>query len=217
MITIIDYDRGNLFSLCQALRHLGAEAQVTANPEEIAQAERLILPGVGAFGDGMDALRQRGLIDPIHKSVAQGTPLLGICLGMQLMASRGEEFGDHAGLDLIPGTVRRLPKGNGGSDTVRIPNVGWRRISAKPDHAFLADLPDQPMAYFVHSFAFETQNPNHTAATIRINDHDIPAAVQRDNLVGNQFHPEKSSTLGLELVRRFLVSATAASSDVRVA
>lgn len=199
MITIADYGRGNLFSLCQALSHLGAEYDVTDEPERIASAKRLILPGVGAFGDAMSSLRRNGLVEPLREAVAAGTPLLGICLGMQLLVDGSEEFGKHEGLGLIPGMVRSLPEG----ESDRIPNVGWRVLHAVPGH-FLDDLEPGTMVYFVHSYAPAMENQDHVASTITFNGREVVVVLQHDNVIGYQFHPEKSGPAGLDLLRRFL-------------
>ncbi len=192
MIAIVDYGRGNLFSLGQALLHLGAEHEITADPARIAAARTVMLPGVGAFGDAMSALRSLGLVEPLRAVAAAGTPLLGICLGMQLLATRSDEFGDHAGLDIIPGAVRRLPDGSG-EDRVRIPNVGWRTLR-----------PSGEMMYFVHSYAPFPDDPAHVVETIDVNGVAVPVMIRKGNVVGCQFHPEKSGPVGLALLARLL-------------
>lgn len=202
MIHVVDYGRGNLFSLSQALRHLGVEHRVTSDPAEIAGAARVILPGVGAFGDAMAGLTDRGLVAPLQALARKGVPLLGICVGMQLLVDGSDEFGSHAGLGLIPGWVRRLPEGSGAPDDIRIPNVGWRRLEVAPQGA-LADLPPDTMVYFVHSFAPVLAEEQDRLATIRVNGARISAAIKRGSVSGFQFHPEKSGPAGLDLLRRF--------------
>ena len=204
MIAVVDYGRGNLFSLGQALRHLGATYEVTADPDRVRAAERVILPGVGAFGDAMQALAKRRMVEALCEVAARGTPLLGICLGMQLLASRSEEFGVHDGLDLIPGTVQRLPEGNGSPGAIRIPNVGWRTLRPVAGDTFLGDWPPDSMVYFVHSYAPVVVDPTHVAATIELNGAAVAAVIHRDNMLGYQFHPEKSGPVGLSLLQRFL-------------
>jgi glutamine amidotransferase len=204
MIAVIDYGRGNLFSISQALSHQGAEHMITTDADTVAKAEKIILPGVGAFGDGMEALKKSGLDQVIQQAATDGTPILGVCLGMQLMASRGLEFGEHQGLGLIEGTVKCLPEGNGGVDSVRIPNVGWRILIRQNNHAFLDGLPDSVMTYFVHSYAFNADRSEDVTLTIAINGAEITAGIHRDNLYGYQFHPEKSGSIGLEFIERFL-------------
>ena len=203
MIAVVDYGRGNLFSLGQALRHLGASYEITENPELILAADQVILPGVGAFADAMEGLAGRGLIEPLREVARRGTPLLGICLGMQMLVDRSEEFGPHEGLGLIPGTVKRLPEGDG-SDAIRIPNMGWRSLRPAPGNPFLEDLATGTMVYFVHSYAPVVKDGAHMAATIEVNGVDVAAVIRRDNVVGYQFHPEKSGPAGLDLLRRFL-------------
>lgn len=199
-VTIIDYGRGNLFSVGQALRHLGAAHRVSGDPAEIENADRLILPGVGAFGDAMATLQARELCGPIRRAVARGIPFLGICLGMQLLADDSEEFGIHSGLGIISGHVRRLPEG----PETRIPNVGWRALTVAGGDPLLGNLDADAMVYFVHSFAFVADDPADVIATISINGHAVAAAVRRGNAIGYQFHPEKSGPVGLDLIDRFL-------------
>lgn len=212
MITIIDYGRGNMFSVGQALRHLGAEFAVATDPEGIARATRLILPGVGAFGDAMAALDGRNLIGPTKAAAARGVPVLGICLGMQLLADAGEEFGNHRGLGLIPGIVRRLPDGAGRPDRCRIPNVGWRTVRSTGADAGLAGAIDGRMFYFNHSYGFEAADPHTVKATTSINGADVAAVVARNGVTGFQFHPEKSGASGLALLHAFLGASLDAES-----
>jgi len=202
MITIIDYGRGNLFSLGQAIRHLGGEYHISSSADDITNAEKLLLPGVGAFGDGMQRLRDLGLVDAIQNAAERGIPVLGICLGMQLLANESEEFGRHKGLGLIQGTVHRLPSQAVKDVPVRIPNVGWRELNLV-NHARERDVANS-MYYFVHSYHFEPTAPNVVTGTIRYGESDVTAAVECDNIVGYQFHPEKSGEAGLDLVRAFL-------------
>ena len=205
MIFVVDYGRGNLCSLGQALRKLGTEPVISDDPTALARADRIIFPGVGAFGDAMAGLRQRGLIEPLRAAARSGTPILGICVGCQLMLTRGEEFGLHDGLDLIPGTVARLPDSQTDDpDGVRIPNVGWRPLDVRKDAPMVGSLRPDDWMYFVHSYAPMVDDENNIAATIHINGTDIPVAIARDNIVGVQFHPEKSGPAGLRLLARFL-------------
>ena len=202
MITVVDYGRGNLFSTGQALRHLGVQYRITADAGAVERAERVVLPGVGAFGDCMGGLRARGLIEPLTRAAARGVPMLGICVGAQVMLEAGEEFGRHEGLGFISGTVRRLPDGNGGPDAIRIPNVGWRAL--RTHGGFLDDASDGAMVYFVHSYAPFVARGEDVAATIAVNGADVPVAFRRGNVVGFQFHPEKSGPVGLGLIERFV-------------
>ena len=217
MVVVIDYGRGNLFSLGQALRHLGVEHQISDEAADIEAADRIIFPGVGAFGDAMQGLRDRGLVEPLLMAAARGTPILGICVGCQLLLSRGEEFGLHEGLGLIPGTVRRLPELRAGDPgAIRIPNVGWRPLDVRPDAPVLGALPLGEMMYFVHSYAPRPDDPADVVATIAVNGESVPVAVRRNNVIGVQFHPEKSGPAGLALLAGFLESAPANGSKQMV-
>ncbi len=205
MIVVVDYGRGNLFSLGQALRHLGFEHRVTDKPAEVESADRIVFPGVGAFGDAMRGLQDRKLVEPLLAAAAGGIPILGICVGCQLMLSRGEEFGNHQGLGLIPGVVSRLPDPRPNDPAaIRIPNVGWRALDIRPGRQLFGDMPQRQMFYFVHSYAPRPEIDAHVAATIAVNGEDIPVVIERDNIVGVQFHPEKSGPAGLAMLARFL-------------
>jgi glutamine amidotransferase len=205
MILIVDYGRGNLFSLRQAFLRLGTDPVVSSDPDLLANAERIVFPGVGAFGDAMAGLRERGLVEPLKAAAAAGTPLLGICVGCQLLLSCGEEFGQHEGLGIIPGRVARLPDPvPGDPDATRIPNIGWRPIEITSVSPVLGQLDRGVMMYFLHTYAPRPDNPAHIAATVSINGQRIAAAVARDNILGVQFHPEKSGPAGLVLLRAFL-------------
>jgi imidazole glycerol-phosphate synthase subunit HisH len=203
LITVVDYGRGNLFSLGQALQALDAAFVVTSDAEKVRAAEKIVLPGVGAFGDAMKALREQYLVEAIREAAARGVPLLGICLGMQLLASRSEEFGDHEGLNLIPARVRRLPR-SAAVGRMRIPNVGWRSITPRTGDPFVGGVRSGEMFYFVHSYTPVPNEPDHVAATSAFNEVEIAAVIRRDQVVGTQFHPEKSAVAGLALLKRFI-------------
>jgi imidazole glycerol-phosphate synthase subunit HisH len=195
-LALIDYGAGNLHSVANALRAAGAERlAITAGPDVVAKAERIVLPGVGAFGACAGALRAiPGMVEAMETRVRrEGAPFLGICVGMQLMAEAGEEHGEHAGLGWLPGRVRRLAPAD---PEARVPHMGWNDVRPTGDHA----LVPAGEAYFLHSYAFEG---GHVIATT---DHAgaVTAAVGRDNLLGVQFHPEKSQGYGLALLRAFL-------------
>jgi len=202
-ITVIDYGIGNVHSVLNAFRHEGADAVLSADPEVIRKAERLVLPGVGAFGDGMRELSKRQLIEPLREAVAKGTPLLGICLGMQLLLSESEEFGRHEGLGFIPGTVKRIEPTGG----EKIPHIGWNRLLQPEGRSWsgslLEEVPVSTSVYFVHSFTAVPNDERHRLADTSYGGFRIAAAVQKDNVTGCQFHPEKSGTAGLMMVRRF--------------
>lgn len=200
MIGIVDYGVGNLFSLTCALRSLEVEVIVSREPEVLQKADSLILPGVGAFAGAMEKLRASGLDQVVKEQAKAGVPLLGICLGMQLLFSESLEFGRHSGLNLLPGQVipmeGRLPRG------LKIPHMGWNRLHLeKQDSRLLADTREGDFVYFVHSY-YAQGCGNALAATT---DYGIPltAAVEQDNIFGCQFHPEKSGPAGLRILRSF--------------
>ena len=198
-ITVVDTGISNLGSLLLALDRIGIECNVTCCPKVVSEAGGLILPGVGAFADGMDALARHGLIEPIRSHAARGRPLLGICLGMQLLADSSEEFGNHQGLGIIPGRVRRLPS----SARLRIPNVGWCNICIKNNARLFADLEVDPSFYFVHSYVMECDDAVDSVGTIEFGNQRVTVACQRGSVFGSQFHPEKSQDSGLTFLANF--------------
>ncbi len=195
MIAIIDYGMGNLRSVEKALTYLGQEACITDDPERVKQAERLILPGVGAFHDAMERLRDSGLDRAVLAAADAGKPLLGICLGMQLLFGASEENGRWNGLNLLPGTITRFPEMG-----LKIPHMGWNTLETRPCALFSGH--ETPYMYFVHSYCAAEISPEWTAA---VTEYGIPftSAVCRDNVMGTQFHPEKSGEDGLALLARF--------------
>lgn len=200
MITIIDYGMGNVRSVENALRYLGVASVLSSAHADIEQGSHLILPGVGAFPDGMSNLKKRGLVPVLEKEVfRKKKPFLGICLGMQLMAEDGEEGGVHKGLGWISGTVRRFRVD---TKKFRIPHVGWNDVAPK-EHAVLFRGISPPIFYFVHSFFLVPTDPNTIAATCTYGE-GFTAAVQKENIFGTQFHPEKSQKSGLAVLRNFL-------------
>jgi glutamine amidotransferase len=211
MITVIDYGRGNLFSLDQALKKIGVESERVQVGEALAGATKIILPGVGAFGDAMQGLQDRGFVAPIRDAVSRGIPMMGICVGMQLLFTKGEEFGTHEGLSLVPGTVLRLPDRNA-KDADRIPNVGWRKINPGPAAERLGMTSDKGNGkrenefYFVHSFAPVVDDAADIAGTITFNEQEVAIAVSRGSVSGVQFHPEKSGEAGLAFLKNFIDS-----------
>lgn len=208
---VIDHGRANLFSLCHALAHLEIPYVVSAEPVGIAAATRLFLPGVGAFGDVMKGLGERGLVAPLREAVARRVPLLGICVGMQILSEGSDEFGRHPGLGVLEGEVRRLPDLPAGERGIRVPNVGWRTLAPRPGDPVLGDLAPGTMAYFVHSYAFAPARDADVAATIDFNGRPVAAVVRRGSVMGYQFHPEKSGQAGLALIRRFMSLAPGAN------
>ena len=204
MITIVDYGRGNLFSLTQALARVGAGFHVTGVAAEISRAKKLILPGVGAFGDAAEGLRARQLDHPLLQAVSAGVPLLGICVGCQLLLNEGEEFGRHKGLGLIPGVVKKLPPLRvGAAGAVRLPNVGWRRLEPVGRDELISPEGREELMYFVHSYAPFVKNAGHAVAYLTVNGLRVPVAIRSGNVFGVQFHPEKSGEDGLAILDRF--------------
>ncbi len=199
MTAIIDYDAGNIKSVENALRFLGHDVVVTADPEVILQADHVILPGVGAFGDAMQRLRGRGLEDTIREVVDRGTPFLGICLGLQLLFEESEESPGVRGLALLPGRIRRIPDGEGR----KVPQIGWNDISFPGESRLFKGLPQGSFVYFVHSFYLEAGDRSDVAATTEYGV-SIDAAVEHGNLFACQFHPEKSERVGMQILENFL-------------
>ena len=200
MIAIIDYGVGNLFSLKSSLAALGLESCVTAEPEEIRSAERLILPGVGAFGDAMEKLRASGLV-PLIKAEAERKPLLGICLGMQLLFERSCEYGDHEGLALIPGEVRSLRESLE-DKSLKVPHMGWNSLEIKKADPIFKYFRDGEYVYYVHSF-YAADCEDSTLAGSEYGNVPVTGIVRRGNVWGCQFHPEKSGDAGLRLLKAF--------------
>ena len=199
MIAIVDYGVGNLFSLRSSLGFLGAEAQVTGDPARLRAADRLILPGVGAFGDAADKLRATGLDRVLREEAEKGKLLLGICLGMQLLFDRSFEYGEHAGLGLLPGDV--VPMEGKLPQNLKIPHIGWNALRYKGPNPLFARIAEGSCVYFVHSFYVEAGNPAVTAYAEY--GENVAAAVARENVLGCQFHPEKSGGVGLRILRAF--------------
>ncbi|CAN7760944.1 imidazole glycerol phosphate synthase subunit HisH [Paenibacillus sp. LjRoot56] len=197
MIAIIDYGMGNLHSVSKAVERLGYEAVVTGDPEQILAAEGAILPGVGAFGDAMEHLRESGLDEVVKQYAASGKPTIGICLGMQLLFSSSEEHGQHEGLGLLPGTVVRF-RGD-----YKVPHMGWNRLSYKQSESPIFKGIEEGHVYFVHSYHAK---PERESDLLAVTDYYQPvtAIVGRDNVYGMQFHPEKSGDIGMQLLGNFL-------------
>lgn len=199
MISIIDYGVGNLFSLRSSLRAIGIDADYTGNPAEIRKADKLILPGVGAFRDAREALRSTGLDRVVQEEAGKGKPLMGICLGMQMLFDRSYEYGEYEGLGLIPGEIvpmeGRIPK------DLPIPHIGWNELMLKQPSQLMKNTANGDYVYFVHSYYAETPAEYVIATT----DYgvEMTAAVQKDNVYGCQFHPEKSSEVGLSILKAF--------------
>ena len=200
MIAIIDYDAGNIRSVEKALLAVGEQPVVTRKKEEILAADKLILPGVGAFGDAMERLHQYGLVDVIREAVKdKGIPILGICLGLQLMFERSDESDAVEGLGLLKGEILKIPDSPG----LKIPHMGWNSLKIKPDTCLFAQIPDGAYVYFVHSYYLKAEDPDIVAATTEYSTH-IHAAVEQGNIFACQFHPEKSSEVGLQILKNFI-------------
>ena len=207
-ITMIDYGGSNLRSAQKAFEYVGADVVVTADPDTVRQAEKLVLPGVGAFGAGMAAIRQRGLEPAIKDAAAKGTPLLGICLGMQYLFDSSEELGQHTGLGLVAGRVRRFDQSGKVAEEpserrLKVPHMGWNQIEATRESRLLAGIAAGSYAYFVHSYYCD---PAEKTAVLARTDygHPFAAIVAQDNIYGIQFHPEKSQAIGLRILQNYL-------------
>lgn len=203
MLAVIDYGAGNLRSVLHALNHLQVESvRVVQDARDLKGAAKIILPGVGAFGAGMEKLRAQNLVRPIRDAVFAGTPYLGICLGMQFLFERSDEMGDHEGLGILPGYVTRFPDDLG----LKVPHMGWNNLLFQKPSGLTAALQADSYAYFVHSYYCVPAEQADVVATV---DYGIPvtAVIQRDNIYGVQFHPEKSQRTGLQILTNFLNEA----------
>lgn len=196
MTAIIDYGAGNLFSVQNALNYLGIDNKITSDAEDLKNADRIILPGVGAFPDAMKMLEKSGLVDTLKDEVNKGKPLLGICLGMQMLFEKGYEFGETDGLGFIKGTVELMTPPD-----LLIPQIGWNRLIMNEECPLMNGLGEEPYVYFVHSYAAVCSGSNVAAYT----DYggNVPACVFSGNVYGCQFHPEKSGEIGLRILRNF--------------
>lgn len=195
MIAIIDYGMGNLRSVQKAFEFIGYEAVVTDDTSVMERADKLVLPGVGAFGDAIETIRQKGFDKAIYKAVEANKPFLGICLGMQMVFEKSYEYGEYEGLGLIPGKIVLLP------DNVKKPHIGWNNLNVKMRAPLFENTGSSPYVYFVHSYYLETDAPVVSATT----DYgkEIQVAVQKDNIFALQFHPEKSGDVGLQILKNF--------------
>lgn len=196
MIAIIDYGMGNLRSVQKGFEKVGYQAEIVQDPDIVRQAEKVVLPGVGAFRDAMQNLRETGMVGAINEVVAAGKPFLGICLGLQLMFTTSEEGGIYEGLNIFPGRVRLLPPG------LKVPHMGWNQIELQKPCPILKDIPDGSAFYFVHSYYVDPEDPE---VKTTLTDYGIKftSIASRGNIFGIQFHPEKSSVLGLRILKNF--------------
>jgi glutamine amidotransferase len=205
-VSIVDYNLGNIKSVTNALKQIGVRSFLVDAPQAILGSQYLILPGVGSFGEGMKHLRNRRLDQAIVQYASSGKPLMGICLGMQLLMSRSYEFGEHQGLDLIKGEVMPFTKDHFGHQGVKIPHVGWNKIykNFNWDNTILKTLTDGQEVYFVHSFVVCPDDPNSVMAVTKYFDYEFCSAIKKDNIYGCQFHPEKSGQAGLSILKEFM-------------
>ena len=199
MIAIIDYDAGNLRSVEKALLSLGETPVITRDRNTILGADKVILPGVGSFGDAMGRLSQYGLVDVIHETVDQGTPFLGICLGLQLLFACSEESEGVEGLGILPGKILKIPDCPG----LKIPHMGWNSLEIKPGAKLFEGIGNGAYVYFVHSYYLKAEDESIVAASAEYSTH-IHASVERDNVYACQFHPEKSGEVGLAILKNFI-------------
>ncbi len=198
MIAIIDYGMSNLRSVRHGLEYLGADARIVDSPDEIKSASALVLPGDGAFGPAMENLRAREWIAPLNDAIARGVPFLGICLGMQLLFDSSEEMGEYTGLGILRGRVKKFAREAG-----KIPQIGWNQLRVRDSSKFLAGVNDGAYAYFVHSYYCEAEDARVIAASTEYGI-EYASVVERDNVWGAQFHPEKSGADGLRMLGNFL-------------
>ena len=200
VIAVVDYDMGNLHSACKGLEKAGATTKVTDLPVDIEQADAVVLPGVGAFDPAVQHLRSRGLEEPIKQAITSGKPFLGICLGLQILFE-GSEEGTEPGLGIVAGRVRRFRPEPG----ITIPHMGWNQLEfTQPNSPLWQDLPSNPQVYFVHSYYVDPINPQLRAATVTHGSQIVTAAIAYDNVMAVQFHPERSSTTGLQILSNFV-------------
>lgn len=199
MIAIVDYDAGNIKSVEKALQYLGEEPVVTRDKDKLLRADKVIVPGVGAFGDAMGKMHQYGLVEVLRTIAGNGTPILGICLGLQLFFDSSEETTGVEGLSLLPGKIVRIPDKEG----YKIPHMGWNSITVNPSSRLLKGISDGTYVYFVHSYYLKAEHEEDVAATT---DYvvTIHAAAERGNVFATQFHPEKSGEAGLHILKNFI-------------
>lgn len=199
MIAIIDYDAGNIKSVEKALQYLGEEAVITRNKDTILNADGVILPGVGAFGDAMEKLHTYGLVEVIHQCVSQKTPFLGICLGLQLLFESSEESPGVEGLHVLDGKIVKIPAENG----LKVPHIGWNNLKFPNRGRLFENVPEDSYVYFVHSYYLKASDEKQVTAATEYGTY-IHASVEKDNVFACQFHPEKSSDVGMQILRNFI-------------
>ena len=205
MIAIIDYDIGNLRSVQKALEHVGAEARLITTPQELARADKVVLPGVAAFGDAIEELHSMGLVDPLRKAVAEGMPFLGFCLGLQLLFETSSENGRHTGLGILPGEVVRFDFSSAdlAGHRLSVPHMGWNQLDIRRPCAMLDGIDDGAFVYFAHSYHVVPADES-VIATTTAYGMEFVSSVWKDNIFATQFHPEKSQAVGLRLLENFV-------------
>ena len=208
-VTILNYGSGNLLSVKRAFEYCGANVQVTNNPKVIKISDRLVIPGVGAFSSGINAIKKKNIFDPLIKFNETQRPLLGICLGMQLFATKSHEFGSNKGLDIIPGEVIKIKTKTKENHDINIPHIGWAEINFKFENInsklTMSDIDNTKNFYYMaHSYQFVPDKSENIMAHCFYGGHKIVAAIHHENVTGFQFHPEKSANQGLELLNKFL-------------
>ena len=208
---VVDYGVVNLKNILRGLEYVGAQVEVSADPERVLKASRVILPGVGAFKSGMDELKSSGMDDAIKSVAKGGQPILGVCLGMQMLLDTSNEYGHHEGLGLIPGSVVAIPNEDDGQRVRKIPHIGWNAIQHSKNVSDWEDscldcTPVGTYCYFVHSFMAVVENSSHLLAECMYEGIEVAGAIKKENVTGLQFHPERSGPAGLEILRRFVSS-----------
>jgi len=207
-VVIIDYGMGNLKSIQRGLEKVDATVKLSSDPEVISKAERLVLPGVGAFESGMRGLQKKGLVNALYDFVKTGNPLLGICLGMQMFLDKSEEHGNHPGLKLIPGTVKKIPENDQGEFKRKTPHIGWAALDSSANsiwkNSCLEEIKTGEFFYFIHSYMAVPEEKVHTLAECNDEGLAVTAVVKKDNITGLQFHPEKSGEAGLRVLDSFI-------------
>lgn len=207
-VLVVDYGIGNVFSVCNAIRRIDGDVELTGDLAKIRKADRVILPGVGAFARAIDALRTKGLVTALQDFIATGRPFMGVCIGMQVLMQRSTEFGEHEGLGLIQGAVVRIPDQGPDGRHLRVPHIGWANLEPKTQSwagtPLAGTRPQADSVYFVHSYHCMPSDPSQILAAANYDGVEVTAAIRRDNIVGVQFHPERSGEVGQKILQAFL-------------
>jgi imidazole glycerol phosphate synthase, glutamine amidotransferase subunit len=207
-VLVVDYGIGNVFSVCNAIRRIGGDVELTGDLKAIREADRVILPGVGAFARAMDALRAKGIVSALQDFIATGRPFMGVCIGMQVLMERSTEFGENEGLGFLRGEVVRIPGQGPDGSHLRVPHIGWAGLEPKEqgwDGTPLAGIrPKEDFVYFVHSYHCVPSDPSRILATVDYGGVPVTAAIRQENIIGVQFHPERSGEVGQQILQAFL-------------